>query len=127
MRILICRGMQQCCRLFMTRSKNTATHDIPFLFTFQQMANFLNLIRAFSFLQYSVTNLIPPSVIPLLPECHLTTQTFQLQLHVNHIIILQIMFLLLSPFWLKKLMICQSENLKQFSKLGNKFIILLLY
>jgi hypothetical protein len=33
------------------------------------------------------------------------------------------MFLLLPPFWVQKLMICQSENLKQFSKLGNQFII----
>jgi hypothetical protein len=28
------------------------------------------MIKAFSFLQYSVINLIPLSVIPLLPECN---------------------------------------------------------
>jgi hypothetical protein len=55
--------------------------------------------------------------------CHLTTELLQLQLHVNYVIILQIMFLSLSSSWLRKLIIYQSENLKQFSKLGNQFII----
>ena len=32
--------------------------------------HFFTLIRAFSFLQYSVINLIPIGVIPLLPECN---------------------------------------------------------
>lgn len=118
-RVLICRGMQQCCRPFMTRTKNTTTQDVPFNFTFHQMSNWstffyfdqgLFLSPVFIH-QFNSSQVLFPCYLNVM-ACHLTTQIPQMQLRVNHIIILQIMSLLLSPFWLKKLTIMPIRKLK---------------
>lgn len=67
--------MQNCSRLFTTRSKrilqNRLSHFFSHSIIFPFCPHFLTWIRAFSFLQHSVIKLIPPpGVIHLLPGCN---------------------------------------------------------
>jgi hypothetical protein len=102
----------------MPSSNNTATQAVPFLFTFHQMSRFSYYDQTRSLSPALSHQFIPPHCLNVnWPLTHFNCNTYK-SYHITNYV------LTTSPIWSKILTICQSENLKQFSKLGNKFIIL---